>query len=342
MRSESFILAEEASLGFAICCFPSLDKERSFCLRTARRVDNICRRIPQLQTFMKSDESPVTAADIAIQATVFRELSNTFSEDLLVAEEDIADLVKNRPLFEAVQELVDFGLDNPFLANACKESLRWWTLDPIDGTKGLLSGSDFAVGLALIGTNERFGFPLLGTLMLPKQGVLLLADVLESKLEVIPIKELEQYGTSPKTEQNENECTAMESLPLKAKGLADDWHFSGGKHFSLPGRPSWTPLCCGSLVKYAAVAQGQAFALVQSLPNGTANSWDHAAGIAAVRASGGKVTDECGNDFAVGCLDNRDRLRLQPHSRAIVASARGMDHKELCKDVRQALEMRPL
>lgn len=219
---------------------------------------------------------------------------------------------------------------------------RWWTLDPIDGTKGLLSGSGFAVGLALIGTNERIGFPLLGTLMLPRQGVVLLADVLESKLEVIPISDLDHHGKSVKPVQNRNGYAAVESLSLRGKRIADEWHFSGGKHFSLPGRPSWTPLCCGSLVKYAAVAQGHAFALIQSLPTGTANSWDHAAGIAAVRASGGKVTDECGNDFVVGCLDNRDRLRLQPYSRAIVASARGMEHNELCKDVRQALEMRPL
>lgn len=124
MLAESLAPDRKERLGFAVCCFPSLGKERSFCLRAAKRVDNICRRIPQLQIFTKSDESPVTAADIAIQTTVFRELSNTFSEDLLVAEEDLADLVRNRPLFKAVQDLVDFGLDKPFLPNGCKERLK--------------------------------------------------------------------------------------------------------------------------------------------------------------------------------------------------------------------------
>ncbi|CAN8068287.1 unnamed protein product [Agarophyton chilense] len=315
-----------------------LSKERSFCLAAAKHVRAIYGKVPQLQAYMKSDQSPVTAVDVAIQGTLFRKLSEAFSDDMLIAEEDIAELITDDTFLDAVDQLVDFKLGNLSLDRSQKKGTRWWTLDPIDGTKGLLSGGDFAVGLALHHTKNRVGYPVLGSLMLPRQGVLLLANVLASKLEIIPLDSLGLASSSQVLLDRSCAKSEQDTTASPHNQGTKDWHFSGGNDFSLEGQGPWKPLCCGSLVKYAAVAQGKAFALVQTLSHGFANSWDHAAGIAAVWASGGAVTDEYGNDFAVGSDEDPRVVRLQQGSKAIVASARGRDHLNLCSKVRYSLQ----
>lgn len=67
-----------------------------------------------------------------------------------------------------------------------------------------------------------------------------------------------------------------------------------------------------------------------------AHVWDHAAAVASVVASGGVVTEEFGRDVSVGAGDERERVALQEGARAIVASARGVDHDRFCMDVRGA------
>lgn len=56
----------------------------------------------------------------------------------------------------------------------------------------------------------------------------------------------------------------------------------------LPRRPSPPALlCCGSLIKYAAVAAGVVGA---AAGGGAVVAWDHAAGVGLVEAVGGRVT----------------------------------------------------
>jgi hypothetical protein len=52
-----------------------------------------------------------------------------------------------------------------------------------------------------------------------------------------------------------------------------------------------TELCCGSLVKYYAIASGQAAGFLQlsQKVSGYVNSWDHAPGMLCVEESGGSV-----------------------------------------------------
>ncbi|KAI0558687.1 3'(2'),5'-bisphosphate nucleotidase SAL3 [Gracilaria domingensis] len=318
-------------------CMFRLDEELSFCLQTARQVNNIYNKIPRLQAITKSDKSPVTAVDVAIQGTVFKELSRDFSEDVFVAEEDITGLITDPIFLHEIEQLVDFRFENLRFDSSRKQSTRWWTLDPIDGTKGLLSGGDFAVGLALQHSQNRAGYPVLGSLILPRQGVLLLANVPASKLEIIPLELLDRMTDFLDARDESFKKLHDDNASMHNHQPPKEWHFSGGADFLLEGHGPWKPLCCGSLVKYAAVAQGKAFALIQKLSLGFANSWDHAAGIAAVRASGGSVTDEHGNDFAVGSEEDPRLVKLRQGSKAIVASARGINHINLCSKVRYSL-----
>jgi 3'(2'), 5'-bisphosphate nucleotidase len=108
----------------------------------------------------KADRSPVTVADFASQALICRTLQRAFPADAVVGEESAAELREEhnralcdkvlaqiRPSFpEATPELVCSWID--LGGGAPRE--RFWTLDPIDGTKGFLRGEQYAVALGLI------------------------------------------------------------------------------------------------------------------------------------------------------------------------------------------------
>lgn len=106
----------------------------------------------------KADASPVTIVDLGVQALVAARLSRDFPDDALVAEEDatalrspdaarlharVVDLVTQvdssaRP--DRVLEWIDRGGGTP--------GARFWTLDPIDGTTGLLRGGQYVIALS--------------------------------------------------------------------------------------------------------------------------------------------------------------------------------------------------
>jgi len=100
----------------------------------------------------------VTVADFSVQALVAAQLGRECPSDPLVAEED-ASALRNAP--DILNRVVDLTrLADPGLR--AEEVLAWvdrgrgshgrrfWTLDPIDGTKGLLRGGQYVVALALI------------------------------------------------------------------------------------------------------------------------------------------------------------------------------------------------
>ena len=132
--------------------------------RLIRRVQN---ELTSSHALSKSDRSPVTVADYLSQAIVCRIIHQHFPAVPIVAEEDssalekgenagilakilefanrervIQGLVEENNLFECI----DLGTQEP--------ADIFWTLDPIDGTKGFLRGEQFAVALALIEDGE--------------------------------------------------------------------------------------------------------------------------------------------------------------------------------------------
>jgi len=126
-------------------------------------------------TLTKGDESPVTVADFAAQAVVCAELTDALGSIDMVGEEDSDDLraADRSDLREGVVRLVrrqrgdrvseSSVVDWIAVGSSDGASDRYWTLDPIDGTKGFLRGEQYAIALALI---ER-GEVLLGVLGCP-------------------------------------------------------------------------------------------------------------------------------------------------------------------------------
>ena len=98
-----------------------------------------------------------------------------------------------------------------------------------------------------------------------------------------------------------------------------------------PPAPRTLPLCCGSLVKYAAVATGRAAAFVQHPVPGVESlkAWDHAAGVVVVEEAGGRVSDVRG-----GALDLSGRL-FAPEGGFVVVT-NGAVHEQTLAALREA------
>ena len=117
-------------------------------------------------TLTKGDASPVTVADFAAQAVVCATLVDELGAIDLVGEEDSDDLRSDTraDLRDGVVDLVrsqrggdvtaDSVLDWISVGSADGSTDRYWTLDPIDGTKGFLRGDQYAIALALIEHGE--------------------------------------------------------------------------------------------------------------------------------------------------------------------------------------------
>ena len=108
----------------------------------------------------KADDTPVTAADFAIQGYFAARLKEKFPKDYFLGEEDASSL-RNDPVL--LGTAIDFAKrlygssvstsyaqslsQESFLASVDRgvekredEKARTWILDPIDGTKGLMTG----------------------------------------------------------------------------------------------------------------------------------------------------------------------------------------------------------
>ncbi|MFH1124217.1 MAG: 3'(2'),5'-bisphosphate nucleotidase, partial [Pseudomonadota bacterium] len=144
----------------------SYEIERREAIEAVLKACRLCRSVRAAHlsggVIGKEDGSPVTVADFGAQALVSAHLLALFPNDPLVSEED-AHLLRqsgNEKLKEAVIKhvaAVHPRLDPQEVIEAIDRGKalggpvgRFWTLDPIDGTKGFLRGDQYAVALALV------------------------------------------------------------------------------------------------------------------------------------------------------------------------------------------------
>ncbi|WOO81730.1 3'(2'),5'-bisphosphate nucleotidase [Vanrija pseudolonga] len=130
----------------------------------------------------KDDHSPVTVADLAIQALLTATIHSAFPDDLFVGEESAEQLRASPTLLDAVWGLLsDLDIaDSVARIPASKDKLcsmldwagtgqpsagRYWIFDPIDGTKAFIRGENYAVNVCLMTgpgqTLSAVGIPLL-------------------------------------------------------------------------------------------------------------------------------------------------------------------------------------
>jgi len=320
------------------------ERELAAGIDVVRAAARVCRTVTQrlvtADTLEKKDQSPVTVADFASQAIVCRGLERVFPGDPVVGEEDATELRGASPaLRESVRRAVaaelggDPGL-TPVLSwidrgRAHADGARYWTLDPIDGTKGFLRGEQYAVALALIEGREVV-VGLLGCPNLPDgaggRGVLFTAVRGEGahrhSLWETSLAEGKAVGVASVRRASEARfCESVESAHSDQDRSA--------RIVALLGI-SAEPYRIDSQCKYAVVAEGDA-SIYLRLPTKREyreKIWDHAAGKLVVEEAGGRVTDVDGLplDFRTG--------RTLAANRGVLATC-GPIHDEVIAAIRQ-------
>ena len=293
-------------------------------------------RLAAGDTLTKSDDSPVTIADFGAQAVVCSVLTEQLGDVDVVGEEDSADLRPGSDLLAGVTELVSAAvgdvdpqqvIDWIAIGSADASTDRYWTLDPIDGTKGFLRGDQYAIALALI----EHGTVTVGALGCPNlpnpdgsTGAIFVAghDGVEMYFGDDPVPRAVAVD-DPEHLSAARFCESVES------GHSDHGHSA-----QIAERLGITtdPFRIDSQCKYAAVARGDAsiYLRLPTRPGYTEKIWDHAAGLIVVERAGGVVTDIDGRP-----LDFTHGARLSAN-RGIVATS-GRFHDDVIAAVQAVL-----
>lgn len=286
----------------------------------------------------KSDRSPVTAADFAAQALVAARLRARWPDEAMIGEESGQALREARHAAQLAQvaSLVAPHLPGVDEGGVCDLVDRgagaacgaYWTLDPIDGTKGFLRGDQYAVALAFIqgGRPELavLGCPELARAIEPARGGpgSLVVAARSQGTWTRPL--LDASGDGAGT-QWQRLTVSTESDPAGARVLrsVESGHTDKGKAAEL-SRVFGTkapPIGMDSQAKYAVLAAGGAELLVRLIspgrPDYKEKIWDQAAGSLVIEEAGGRVTDLDGNplDFSHGrtLAANRGVLATNGH-----------------------------
>jgi len=289
----------------------------------------------------KSDRSPVTVADIAVQALLGYHLNERVPGAALIAEESSSMLTGEggRRLASAasgfLSELIPGFREESFRAlldyGTGRDKENYWVLDPIDGTKGFLRGDQYAIALAYL----RKGEVHLGALACPRLTPAgpAVAETAENGTIYMAVKgegagwmrEGASEWSQIKVSENSDSVNAVVLRSFES-GHTD---ISGIDEISSKLGISADPLKVDSQVKYAllALGRGDIYLRIPSpeTPDYVEKIWDHAAGKLLVEEAGGRVTDISGKplDFSRGRVLDRNRgvVATNGHLHSLVLGA---------------------
>lgn len=287
-------------------------RELEIALSAVKQASQICRSVQAAITdevLEKKDKSPVTIADFSSQAVICRALHEAFPEDPIIGEEDAAELrqEENREFLEKiVAELNTAQIPEASPENVCRwidhggakeYSSRFWTLDPIDGTKGFLRKEQYAVSLALI-VDGKIVVGILGcpNLLFPVDESVtgtLYYSVAGQGAFAIPLNEEQEHAAFPIRVSTTNDFTQSRFCESVESGHSSHGHSQQVAEILDIEKE---PRRLDSQAKYAVVAQGNAD-IYMRLPTRVGyreKIWDHAAGVLLVQEAGGTVTDITG------------------------------------------------
>jgi 3'(2'), 5'-bisphosphate nucleotidase len=295
---------------------------------------------------IKSDTSPVTVADLSIQAIVAARLADAFPEDSLIAEEDArllrADPDLSRQVTAVVRQVITDATIGRVVAwigdgrsGLCPS--RCWTLDPIDGTKGFLHGRQYVIALALIvdgGVQASvIGCPRLSRLQ--GEGAVTIGEPTSEGGIAIALRGDGAWWSAAEADT----CDRLTVSTRREMSLARVVQSFEGRHGD-PERLARTlrsignvgsPLLMDSQAKHVMVAAGASDLLMRFPPHAEFHDavWDQAAGSLLIEEAGGRVTDLAGQplDFTRG--------RRLFHNTGVLAS-NGLLHQAALDAVQRA------
>jgi len=288
----------------------SYEKEKQTAIEAVIKAASLCSQVRaemvDLGALEKSDKSPVTVADFGAQALICQHIKAAFPNDPIVGEEDSADLQepKNANQLARVKGYVQQVHPQATDEDVCTwidagngaVADRFWTLDPIDGTKGFLRNDQYAIALALIEDGQvqvaAMACPALPLSLDDPDGAVgsLFIAVRGEGSEMASLADADFAPIRVKTTSNDD-------AGLRFVESVEAGHGDHDLQEALARAAGITrdPLRMDSQAKYGAVARGDA-ALYLRLPSpkypGYAEKiWDHAAGSLVVQEAGGRVTD---------------------------------------------------
>ena len=305
----------------------SYEKEKQIAIEAVTRAAQLCLAVQadmvNVDSLEKGDKSPVTVADFGAQAVVCQHVTASFPDAVIVGEEDSSQLrtPENVTKLEQVTAYVHQFFPKASVEEVCgwidagngQVTDRFWTLDPIDGTKGFLRNDQYGIALALIENGQVVVAALAGPVLPVKwdepegdKGVIFVAVRGEgaamaplnsddfTPIHVVPATHPENVRFAESVEASHGDQPLQKAIAAAA-GIT---------------KPS---LRMDSQVKYGAVARGDA-ALYLRLPSPKypgyrEKIWDHAAGSLIIEEAGGRVTDMYGKplDFSSDYKMNDNR-----------------------------------
>lgn len=312
------------------------EPERKAAVEAVRGAARACEELRRSGAFSraveKTDGSPVTLADFFVQAAVIGDLVSAFP-DIPVAAEESSLCLDGRAGEELLGELRGLlpGKSGADVIRAVDGGShgggggRFWTLDPVDGTRGFLADRQYAVALALVEDGEAvvgvLGCPRLGgedgSLFFAEKGLgayrASLAGGAAARISVSDVRRARDAVMCESAEPSHSSRGHSERI-AEILGMDSD------------------PVRIDSQCKYAVVAGGDA-SIYFRLPvkkDYEENIWDHAAGCAVVGEAGGEVTDCAGRplDFSLG--------KTLRSNRGVVGT-NGIIHREVLDAVEKAL-----
>jgi 3'(2'), 5'-bisphosphate nucleotidase len=280
-------------------------------LQAVRQAAIACRSVQSgitPESLAKKDNSPVTVADYASQAMICRALLGAFPNDPVIGEEGAAELRAASGAAFLDQVVAETGVagvratgmeicDWIDHGSASQYSPRFWTLDPIDGTKGFLRREQYAIALALI-VNGRIELGVLGCPNLPMTGCPAAAGTLAWAVRgqgawMVP---MDAADSEPRMIRVSDKSSASDMAfceSVESGHSSHDWSGLISQDLGIHREAVRMDSQC----KYVAVARGDA-ELYLRLPTKKGYQeriWDHAAGVLIVCESGGRVTDAHGS-----------------------------------------------
>ena len=311
-------------------------------IAAVRAAARVCRSVQQrlatAAALEKKDKSPVTIADFASQAIVCERLMRALPGDAVAGEEGSEELRKpeQAALLDAVVREVATEtpasdvevLDWIDRGGATATTDRYWTLDPIDGTKGFLRGEHYAVALALLEEGEVV-VGMLGCPNLDDGGGglgALFTAVRGEGARALPLWDPAPDGPSVRVSSLTSTAEARFCESVESGHSDQDQSARIAAELGITQEPFRIDSQC----KYAAIARGDAsiYLRLPTRKDYREKIWDHAAGKLVVEEAGGRVTDVEGNalDFSHG--------RTLDANRGVVATC-GPIHDRVIEVVRK-------
>ena len=263
----------------------------------AKEIKNIEEKRNIIKT--KSNEDPVTLADLKVNELIIQRINQKYP---------------NLDWGILSEENVKLNPEN-HLSNSCPEWL--WVIDPLDGTKDFIQGTEnYAMHLAL-NYKKR---PLIGVVLIPEKDELWITDGKKLWCE--------------KSDGSQKIINISKNKKLREMTLVSSKNHRNQSLEKLIERIDFKKvITMGSIgCKIASILRGESdIYITLSMPGKSCpKDWDFAAPEAILRAAGGAITN-LNNEELIYCKKNFEQGGI------IIASNNSETHESKCKEIKEII-----